>query len=84
MVLTVAETDLLESLRGPASPFVPGDAGIGQGQFYVLDGRAASEQVEGLEDEADVPSPDMRALIGVKIHDVPACKGVGTRGWAVQ
>src|SRR4030095_6866082 len=48
----IAQADRLQR-RDRALPFVP-NAGVNQGQLYLLHGRYARQEVEHLEDEADL------------------------------
>ena len=57
---------------------------VDQRQLDVLERRRAREQVEGLEDEADLPVADLRPLVAVELRDVHAVEKVAARGRPVE
>ena len=71
--------------RGP-SPCDPADAGVEQGQLHLLEGAGAGQQVELLEDEADLlvahrrPARRRRA----RLVSTPSSQYVPAVGWSRQ
>ena len=60
----VGQAHRLEGLASPVVAARPAlTPGIDQGQFHVLGRGAARQQVEGLEDEADLPVADLGQLV---------------------
>ena len=57
------EADVLEGLEGQGVAFVRRLAGVDQGKFDILQGGGARQQVEGLEDEADLLVPDLGEVV---------------------
>ena len=58
--------------------------GVDQRQLDVLERRRAGEQVERLEDEADLPVPDLGALVAVEPGDVDPVEKVAARRGPVE
>jgi hypothetical protein len=65
-----AEPDLGEDLLGALDACAGGCAVVDEGQLDVMQGGGAGEQVEGLEDEADLLVADAGELIVVELGDV--------------
>ena len=65
-------------------PLFRGHAGIDQRQLDVAQGGGPRQQVEGLEDEADLPVADLGELVVVHLADVDAVELVLARGGRVQ
>src|SRR5438477_5544593 len=63
MVPPAAEARAVEQLRRPAPALGLRDPGQGQGEFDVLQRGQRRDQVEELEDEADVLAPVERELV---------------------
>jgi len=80
----VAEGDLVEGREGLLLPLRAGDAGIEEGQLDVAEERGLGEQVEGLEDEADLLVPDRGELEAGELRDVLPFQAVGAVGRCVE
>jgi len=80
----VAHADDLEGLPGLASPLPQREAAVDERQFHVLLGRRPGEEVEGLEDEADLAVPDGGEFVAGEGRDVTAFDEVGARGRPVE
>jgi hypothetical protein len=70
MLSAILEADALEQPVEPAGLRLA--AGEHQRQGHVLLGREHGEEVEELEDEADVLAPQLRELVVVKGRDLGA------------
>jgi hypothetical protein len=57
-------------------PFAARDPGIDEGQGDVLHRRGARQQVEGLEDEAELAVAHRRARVGIEAGDVLAVEAI--------
>jgi hypothetical protein len=67
VVHAVAEADPLERPLRAVAPLAPRHRGVDQRQLDVLECRGAVEQVEGLEDEADLAVADRRQGLVVEL-----------------
>ena len=56
-------------LQGAPGALLAGHAGVDERQFHVSKRRVAGEQVEHLEDEADLPVAQFRQLVGGESRD---------------
>ena len=70
VVDAVGQSDLSQNLEGPL-PSV-GRTGLDHGQRHVVQSRCPAEEVEHLEDEADGPRTQYRALVVREPRDVAA------------
>ena len=80
-----AEVDGLEDGFGAGDALGGGGAVVDEGQLDVVQRGGAGEQVEGLEDEADLLVADAGELVVVELGDVVAvepvsCPGRASRG----
>src|SRR5258707_1312862 len=73
----IAQADAGERFGGAIAAISRGDALVEHGQLHVLDGAGAREQVEALEDEADLLAAQPRALIAREAADVAAVEEIG-------
>ena len=64
VVHAVAQADPLQRRARPLPPLGAREAGVDQRQLDVVQGVGARQQVEGLEDEADLLVADGRELAG--------------------
>ncbi len=80
----VREPDLLDRLFGEPPALRRGDAGVDQRQLDVLENVGARDQVEGLEDESDLPVADVGQRIVVETRDVDAVDEVAAGGRHVE
>ena len=71
------ELDLLERGLRALEPLLLRHAGVDQRQLHVVQRRGARQQVEGLEDEADLLVADARQLVVVHLADLLAVQEVG-------
>ena len=55
---------------------------VDEGQLDVVERGGAGEEVEGLEDEADLLVADAGELVVVELGDVVAVEPVACPGWA--
>ena len=83
MVPPVLEADLVERRHRRLAPLRLVLAAIEQGQLDILERVGAGEQVEALEDEAEIAAAEQRALVAVERLDRHAleagtCPSVGT------
>src|ERR1700682_4951152 len=74
MVDAVAKADLIERLQSQVGPILC--ISIGKGQLYVAPRREFRQQVELLEDEADLAVADVRELGLIEPADILARKPV--------
>ena len=70
MALTTVQADELERSERPRPSFAGRHARIGKRQRHVAQRGAARQQVEALEDEADLAVPDQGELALVEMADV--------------
>ncbi len=80
----VSQADPLQRRQRPLLPAAPGYADVELRQHHVLQHAAVREQVEGLEDEADLPPPQTRPGEVVEFVDVDAVEQVRALGLAVE
>ena len=80
----VRHADLLQRLLHALLALRGAHAAIGQRQLDVLVDRQVADQVEGLEDEADLAVADARALGRLELLDRPAVERVAALGRRVQ
>ena len=57
---------------------------VDQRQLHVVQRSGARQQVEGLEDEADLTVADARQLIVVQVADAMSVQCVGALAWRIQ
>lgn len=84
MVATVGQPHARQCLLRHATAFLVRDAAIDQGQLQILDRRGALEEIESLENEADVIAAENGAVIAAQGPDIDAVKEIMTRSWRVQ
>ena len=85
VVDAVAEADTLQRLGGEAAGIEPATATVvQQRQLDVAQGRGARQQVEALEDEADLQITDIGQRILVQGVDPRPVERIGTRGRVVE
>ena len=81
---SVAQTDLIQRFERPLSSNRPGNPLIEQGHADVLHDVELADQVEGLEDEPDLPSSDRAELLVGEGGHVDPLEGVGPAGGSVE
>ena len=64
----VGEVDHGQGLPGALQALDLGDPGVDEGQLDVVEGGGARQQVEGLEDEADLAVADRGQLVVVHLE----------------
>ena len=79
-----AEVDALEHGLGAGDALGGGGAVVDEGQLDVVQRGGAGEQVEGLEDEADLLVADAGELVVVELGDVVAVEPVLALGGRVE
>jgi hypothetical protein len=86
MVLAAGEADPREGFARAAGALGGAQAQVAveHRQLDVLDGPGARQQVEALEDEADLRVADLGPLVAVETRDVDAVQPVGARGRPVE
>ena len=85
VVAAVAQAHALERLPGRGGGIEPAArAVVEQGQLDVLLGAGAGQQIESLEDEADVSVADVGQPVAAEAVDALAVQFVGARGRPVQ
>ena len=80
----VAQVDHLQGAAGAGQPLLLGDPRVDHGQLDVVEGGGARQQVEGLEDEADLAVADLRQLVVAHLRDHLAAQDVVALGGRVQ
>ena len=65
-------------------PFLGTHAGIHQRQLHIPQRIRPRQQIEGLENEADFPVPDLRQLVVIHLADVRAVQFIQARRGRVQ
>ncbi len=80
----VAHADLLEGLGHALLALAGGHAAVGEGQLDVLIDREVADEVEGLENEADLAVADAGALGERQALDGAAVEDVGAVGRGVE
>ena len=78
------QADGFQLFHGPFCPFLAADAGVDQGQGDVVQGGNAGQEVEVLEDEADVLVADDGQFIVAEVGDFLAAELVRARRGPVQ
>ena len=78
----VGQADVAQGLQRHLPPFLGGHAGVDQGQLDVAQRVGARQQVEGLEDEADLLVADLRQLVVVHLAHLDAVQLVLAAGRA--
>ena len=76
---SIGQADALQGFGGALRADASAHAAVKQGELDVVQGGGAGQQVEGLEDEADLTVADVRQLAGVHVGDVGAGEAVGAR-----
>ena len=72
MLHAVPELDLLERVLGRLASLLLGEPAVDERQFHVLQRARAGEELEALEDEADLEVPHVRQLVvGQVAHVAP-------------
>src|SRR5437762_532346 len=84
MVLTVGERQGGEARPGAGAAVAGGHTRVEQGQLDVLEGGRPGEEVELLEDEADLRVPDPRERVRGEAGNVLAVDDVATGGRRVE
>ena len=85
VIEALAKADAFQEFDGPAA-FVairPRLGRIDQRHPHLLDGRAARQQIEALEDEADVAVADLGSLVGRQPRHFLAVEPIAARRRAV-
>src|SRR5207247_1200838 len=80
VVLAVGEPDLDEPLAGARPTIACRDARVEERELDVLERGHSGQQVEGLEDEADLAAPDLRQAVAVEPGHVLAVDEVTALG----
>src|SRR5947199_7678531 len=78
------EADLAEDGEAPLAPEGARDPGVHERQLDVLEHVVLRDQVEGLEDEADLPVADARELGVVDVLDGHAVEAITAAARAVE
>jgi len=84
VVHALFEVGEAQGLLGPLDPLLGRHAGIDQRQFDVVQGRGARQQVEGLEDEADLLVADAGQFVVAQVAHQVAVDEVIAFGGRVQ
>src|ERR1017187_2170328 len=78
------QIDLAHGYFGALQALGAGHAGVDQGKFHVVQRGGAGQQVEGLEDEADLPVADARQLVVGHLADQVAVDVVQALGGGIE
>ena len=84
MAHAVCHADLLESLLHALLALGSAKATIGQRQFYILLDREVADEIEALEDEADLTVADAGPLGKAQICDRMAVQGIASARRCIQ
>ena len=84
MIHSIYQPHQLQVRLGPSSPLLPADAGIDEGELHVVQCRSPWQEVEGLEDEADLPVANTGELVVGEVADLNAVQPVLAFGGRVQ
>src|SRR6185437_10137223 len=86
IALAVAQAQKRQRLAGPLAPFRRRgrDLRIDQRQLDIFQGAGARQQIEALEDEAQLAATDGRQLGLGQRADIGAVEQVAAGGWPVQ
>ena len=84
MVDPPAQPHQLQGGQRPLAPLAGRDAGVDEGQLDVGLGRRPLDEVEALEDEAQVPVADPGQLVVVELRHVGAADEVAARRRCVE
>ncbi len=84
VVQPVAELDGLEELPAASLALLARDAPVEEGEVDVLEHGELRDEVEGLEDEAEVPVPDPGEAVVGEARDVLAREAVRPLGGVVE
>ena len=79
-----AQVHHLQGALGHPQPLLLGHPGVDEGQLDVVQGGGPGQQVEGLEDEADLAVADRGQLVVVHLRDHLAPQHVGAAAGRVQ
>ncbi len=84
VMLAPLKSDLGQRLRRAGRTLGRGMALVDQRQFDVLERGRAGEQVEALEDEAEIVAAQERPLVAAEARDIDAVEAVGAGGRPVE
>jgi len=81
---SIAEADEVQLLDRPNMSLLARHLLVEERDHHVVDDRQFADQVEGLEDEADLPSAHLAQFVVRHLGDVSTIKDVRPRGRAVE
>src|SRR6185503_17664288 len=84
MLGAIGQSDAIERRTGALSPLVAVDPGVEQRELGVFQDRGAREEVEGLENEAELQVADLRELARGEGGDVFAVEPVFALGGRIE
>ena len=84
MVHAVFQADAIEKFGGALAALAAGGAPVDQGQLDIAQSRGVGQQVEALEDEADLVVADVRQFVALEPFHRLLVQPVLARGRGVQ
>jgi hypothetical protein len=84
MMAAIGEIHLFQYVHGSFDALFCGYAGIDEGKGDILDGGEPGQQVELLEDEADLYVPDVGEAVVVHFADILAIQNIFSGGGGVE
>src|SRR5262245_26724104 len=84
MLRAMRHADAFERRLHALAAFSAAHAAVGERQLHVLEDAQVANQVEALEDEANLPISDAGALGGAEVRHLPGIQRVGALRWRVE
>src|ERR1700676_1130456 len=84
MIQTVGHPYRAKRLRGALAARCAVDSGVGERELHVGDRAGARDEVEALEDEADLAAAQVREVVLVEAADIDSIDQVAAAGGYVK